>query len=167
MALIFCKECGKQISDKATTCPNCGCPTKEIEIIEKDTKQSLIECPNCGSSNISVQAVNEKQNTGCFTILIYFILFITVLGWFILIPILLRNKSKTATYSVCQNCGHRWKANKNITPKTEKEKKDETIFAIVATIGIIIFAMMFAIEYVESTNTLNTTNTTTNILQEK
>ena len=28
MALIKCKECGKEISDKAKTCPNCGNPTK-------------------------------------------------------------------------------------------------------------------------------------------
>lgn len=26
MALINCQECGKEISDKATSCPNCGCP---------------------------------------------------------------------------------------------------------------------------------------------
>lgn len=26
MSLIKCTECGKEISDKATTCPNCGCP---------------------------------------------------------------------------------------------------------------------------------------------
>ena len=26
MALINCPECGKQISDKAGSCPNCGCP---------------------------------------------------------------------------------------------------------------------------------------------
>ena len=26
MALIKCPECGKEISDKATSCPNCGCP---------------------------------------------------------------------------------------------------------------------------------------------
>lgn len=26
MALINCPECGKQISDKAVSCPNCGCP---------------------------------------------------------------------------------------------------------------------------------------------
>lgn len=26
MALITCKECGKEISDKAERCPNCGCP---------------------------------------------------------------------------------------------------------------------------------------------
>ena len=24
MALIYCKECGKQISDNATACPHCG-----------------------------------------------------------------------------------------------------------------------------------------------
>lgn len=31
MALINCKECGKEISDSATSCPNCGCPvTKEV-----------------------------------------------------------------------------------------------------------------------------------------
>ena len=26
MALIKCPECGKEISDKAGSCPNCGCP---------------------------------------------------------------------------------------------------------------------------------------------
>ena len=26
MALVNCKECGKQVSDKAVACPNCGAP---------------------------------------------------------------------------------------------------------------------------------------------
>lgn len=26
MALIICKECGKQVSSKAHACPHCGCP---------------------------------------------------------------------------------------------------------------------------------------------
>lgn len=30
MALINCKECNKEISDKATACPNCGVPLSEI-----------------------------------------------------------------------------------------------------------------------------------------
>lgn len=30
MALIKCTECGKEFSDKASACPNCGCPTQEI-----------------------------------------------------------------------------------------------------------------------------------------
>lgn len=30
MALIRCNECGKEFSDKAAACPNCGCPTSEV-----------------------------------------------------------------------------------------------------------------------------------------
>ena len=33
MALIKCPECGQEISDQATSCPNCGCPMKENEEI--------------------------------------------------------------------------------------------------------------------------------------
>jgi len=29
MALIKCKECGREISDEALVCPNCGKPQKE------------------------------------------------------------------------------------------------------------------------------------------
>lgn len=31
MALIKCKECGKEISDKATACPHCGCPVQTTD----------------------------------------------------------------------------------------------------------------------------------------
>jgi hypothetical protein len=30
MALIKCSECGKEISDKAVACPNCGCPVTPV-----------------------------------------------------------------------------------------------------------------------------------------
>lgn len=35
MALIKCKECGKEISDQATSCPNCGAKlqTEEQKLI--------------------------------------------------------------------------------------------------------------------------------------
>ncbi|GHT51473.1 hypothetical protein AGMMS49982_09000 [Bacteroidia bacterium] len=29
MALINCPECGKQVSDKARKCPQCGCPIRD------------------------------------------------------------------------------------------------------------------------------------------
>lgn len=32
MSLIKCTECGKEISDKATSCPNCGCPIEKTAI---------------------------------------------------------------------------------------------------------------------------------------
>lgn len=31
MALIKCKECGKEISDKTKTCIHCGCPVNEVK----------------------------------------------------------------------------------------------------------------------------------------
>ena len=34
MALIKCPECGKEISDKAISCPNCGCPNSEFHVSE-------------------------------------------------------------------------------------------------------------------------------------
>lgn len=45
MALINCKECGKEISDKADRCPNCGCPVsysvenREQEINHNEQKE--------------------------------------------------------------------------------------------------------------------------------
>ena len=51
MALIKCSECGKEISSKATTCPNCGCPNnikskelfkeKEYKELTKEEKKEL------------------------------------------------------------------------------------------------------------------------------
>ncbi len=43
MALINCPECGKETSDKATTCPNCGCPIKraETKIMVKASSQFI------------------------------------------------------------------------------------------------------------------------------
>lgn len=31
MALIKCNECGHTISDKAESCPNCGCPIEDTQ----------------------------------------------------------------------------------------------------------------------------------------
>lgn len=35
MALVNCKECGKEISDKAISCPNCGCVLNSDKVIVK------------------------------------------------------------------------------------------------------------------------------------
>lgn len=40
MALIRCPECGKEVSDKASVCPNCG--YKNIKQIRLDTKKIII-----------------------------------------------------------------------------------------------------------------------------
>lgn len=52
MALIICSECGKQFSDKAKACPNCGCPT---ELIEKTTP------PETATKNDSTTATQHDS----------------------------------------------------------------------------------------------------------
>lgn len=50
MALIKCAECNKEISEKATACPHCGCPNNQVKCPECSNFMSgeLMNCPNCG-----------------------------------------------------------------------------------------------------------------------
>lgn len=50
MALIKCVECGKEISDKAYACPNCGCPA------EYQSLESTLD-----SKNPAIQITTESQ----------------------------------------------------------------------------------------------------------
>lgn len=52
--LIECKECGNQISDKATTCPSCGAPIEHVVSCPKcrtSYNEKLASCPSCGTYN--------------------------------------------------------------------------------------------------------------------
>lgn len=53
MALIKCPECGKEISDKSLSCPNCGCPAsgflKQNEVEKtKNENENVKLCFKCG-----------------------------------------------------------------------------------------------------------------------
>lgn len=76
MALIKCPECGREISDKATTCPHCGCPVEVQDsslLAEKDEPIS--------SKQLNLQPQKEtkipskKNNMMAITIIICFVLF--------------------------------------------------------------------------------------------
>lgn len=40
MALINCTECNKEISNKATACPGCGAPVREINVLNSNKNES-------------------------------------------------------------------------------------------------------------------------------
>ena len=73
MALIKCTECGKEVSDKAASCPNCGAPIN----IETTPKVKPVQ-------GREVKPAKEKKKGSCLkTILIAivgFFLFIFIIG---------------------------------------------------------------------------------------
>lgn len=42
MAMIYCYECGKKISDKADCCPHCGAVAKRVAIGRKNAWAALL-----------------------------------------------------------------------------------------------------------------------------
>lgn len=87
MALIKCTECGKEISDKAKACPNCGCPVeaekpavqeqsevkehKHDEDMEKESKGKKEKKPSSKKTVIIVGVIISVAIIGC---VIYFVL---------------------------------------------------------------------------------------------
>lgn len=49
MAIINCPECGKEISDKAPACPNCGHPLKKADPVKSGPAQSAKKSKKKGS----------------------------------------------------------------------------------------------------------------------
>ena len=54
MAMIFCTECGKEVSDQAAACPGCGCPIKKANVLfctkcGNEISIDAISCPACGA----------------------------------------------------------------------------------------------------------------------
>lgn len=112
---MYCQVCGKEVT--GNFCQNCGNKVSDEVIMRTQTiiqqpqyqNQSILACPRCHSHNISVQTISESRKSGCGTIILYILLTLTIFGILIIIPLLLRKKTETNTYCVCQNCGNRWK----------------------------------------------------------
>ena len=55
MAIIKCPECGKEISDKATSCPNCGFPLIKGQPEKEKPKEYTVEI----NDSMYIQATSE------------------------------------------------------------------------------------------------------------
>lgn len=49
--IMFCKNCGKEIDDKAAICPNCGVPTEQSAVTPAGTNPS--DAPSTGFAVLS------------------------------------------------------------------------------------------------------------------
>lgn len=76
MALIKCPECEKEISDKAESCPNCGCP------MQSSTAQSVIS--SVAQENNNENSVKQYEQKKVISIkYIIIILFIILVVFFL------------------------------------------------------------------------------------
>lgn len=64
MALIKCTECGKEFSDKAPACPNCGCPTSEMysDDISQEEIDEVIQEDVFEEESMSSKILSSVQN---------------------------------------------------------------------------------------------------------
>lgn len=61
MALITCPECGKQFSDKATACPNCGFPTSELTNLNPSESESSPDPCESSTNSFFSKAIGSIQ----------------------------------------------------------------------------------------------------------
>lgn len=75
MAMIKCPECGKEISDKATTCPNCGAPIGT-------TSQGAPAQPDFGQYNGPAQQPpkKKKKHRGLVVLAVIVVLIIIIIA---------------------------------------------------------------------------------------
>ena len=63
MSLIRCPECGKEISDKAGKCPNCGYPFQQInhcKLCGKEIETGQEVCEKC-MKDYDIPNINETE----------------------------------------------------------------------------------------------------------
>ena len=72
MALVTCRDCGKQVSEQAPACPNCGRPM--------NTQPSKVEDVNAGGFMGKPGTMSHALNVGCATFLIGIVVVVILLA---------------------------------------------------------------------------------------
>jgi DNA-directed RNA polymerase subunit RPC12/RpoP len=137
MALIKCSECGRDVSDKATSCPHCGMPISSVKHTSTPTPPAdAVKCPNCGSTNVHI--ATQGFSTGK-----------AVAGYLTIgaIGTLAGNIGRNNVKVTCLKCG------KTFNPVEEKKKQEQNAAMnelmakspVAGYIGLILFGLSFGL----------------------
>ena len=69
MSLIKCPECGREVSDKSTACPGCGCPINKQDyiVVKKDYKSKAKAFTIAGIAVLVLTMIAAIANAGNMT----------------------------------------------------------------------------------------------------
>lgn len=118
MALIKCPECGKDISDKATACPNCGNPMNQ-----QIQQEEYLCCPKCGSRELHAEHKGFSGGKALAGAL--------VTGGIGLLAGTIGSRDIQIT---CLKCGNKFKAGEAVVRKTNDNNVSEEEAMIVGII---------------------------------
>ena len=109
MALIKCPKCGKEISDKAIACPNCGYPMNQ-----QAQQEEYLCCPKCGSRELHAEHKGFSGGKALAGAL--------VTGG---IGLLAGTIGSRDTQITCLKCGNRFKAGEAVVKKPGDDSVSE------------------------------------------
>lgn len=98
MAIVKCKNCGKDVSDKARECPHCQAivnDTNELENVLYNFKEK-----RKNENNVNTRKIYNKVATK-FNVVVYIIRFLGYFSGFISLIILAQNNSFSLGLVVC------------------------------------------------------------------
>jgi DNA-directed RNA polymerase subunit RPC12/RpoP len=127
--IIKCPECGREVSDKATSCPHCGCPISQPQSVNQNISEEYLACPHCGSRDIHA---DQKGFSGGKALV----------GGLVAGPLglLAGTVGKNDVTLTCLKCGHKFKAGEAlvVTGNTKSlSEEDNMILSMVKEKGAI------------------------------
>lgn len=114
MALINCTECGKEVSDKAISCPHCGNP------ISKKIQEDYLCCPKCYSKELHSEQKGFSGSKALAGALLT--------GGVGILAGTIGSKEVTIT---CLKCGNKFKAGEALTISSSDEDIEELLIPII------------------------------------
>ena len=87
MALIYCNQCGKQVSDRAQFCPHCGAPVDDKAVVDHSKIGTTLQTGHASTSMPKVTRIeNPPKKRGWLPFVILAIVLAAILaglgGWY-------------------------------------------------------------------------------------
>lgn len=146
MALIICSECGKEVSDRAQACPNCGAPIS-VEI-GRETDIALQNQP-------LPAIIPRKKNKVWIVILAIFIIIAVIASVIVGSLIFLRPQIACSSARKMISEGNYKEAVKILSSIKQTEKTEELIELVNEKVEESIEEIMFSGDYVKALKKLN------------